>query len=37
MNIQKKTVVVWGALLAVVLGTTVAFARVLTGPPPLLR
>lgn len=39
MNIRKKTVVVWGALLAVVLGTTAAFARmhILTGPPPLVR
>ena len=39
MNIRKKTVVVWGALLAMVLGTTTAFARmhILTGPPPLVR
>lgn len=38
MNIRKKTVVVWGALLAMVLGTTTASARmhILTGPPPLV-
>ena len=36
MNIRKKTVVVWGALLAMVLGTAAASARmhILTGPPP---